>query len=246
MEVYNCIKTRRSIRKYQDKVLPWDLIAKVIDAGRLAPSAGNLQSWKFVVIQDEGKRGQVAEACLHQDWMAKAPIQIIICSEPVNCERYYGARGDRLCSVQNCAAATENMLLMAHSLGLGACWVGAFDENMIGNIIGLPSETEIRPQVIITLGYPNEKPAEPSKYPLENVTYLGGWKSKIRDIPAYAHYYSDVWAREAKKGKALVGKKMKKAAEKAKDIGKKIKKKIEDKQKKQKDLKEFKKIYNLK
>ena len=55
MELFECIKTRRSIRKYQDKEVPWDLVANIIDAGRLAPSAGNLQNWKFIVVLDEGK-----------------------------------------------------------------------------------------------------------------------------------------------------------------------------------------------
>ena len=246
MEVSECIKTRRSIRKYQNTPVPWDLVAKVVDAGRLAPSAGNLQNWKFIVVLDEGKRGQLAEACLHQMWMAKAPVHIVIVSEPEVSERFYGARGDRLYSVQNCALAAENMLLQAHNLGLGGCWVGAFDENMVSRVVGLPAKMEVRPQAVITLGYPAEKPAEPAKYPLENVTYLEGWRGKIRDMPAYTGYYSLKWQKGAQKGKAALQKQSKKISEKAKEVAKKVKKKIEEKQKKQKEFKEFKKVYGLK
>jgi len=241
MELDKCIKTRRSIRKYQQKEVPWDLVSKILDAGRLAPSAGNLQNWKFIVVLDAGKREKIAEACLHQLWVAKAPVHIVIVAEPKASERYYGTRGERMYSVQNCAAAAQNMLLMAHGLGLGACWVGAFDERMVGKVVGLPDE--VRAQIVVTLGYPAEEIAEPAKYPIENVCYFNRWRGKVRDVPDYMWDYSVVMEREAKKGKAKLIEKGKKAAEKAKSVATKIKKKIEDKQKKQKKLKEFKRIY---
>lgn len=241
MELDKCIKTRRTIREYQDKEVPWDLVAKVIDAGRLAPSSGNLQNWKFVVVLDDGKKEKLAEACLQQTWMIKAPVHIVVVAEPESAERYYGARGERLYTVQNCAAAVENMLLMAHNLGLGACWVGAFDERMVGKVVGLPDN--VRAQAIITMGFPGEKIKKPAKYPLENVTYFNGWRGKIKDVPGYMGYHSVKVQEGLQKGKKALKKGTEKAAEKAKEVADKIKKKVEEKQKKSKNKKKFKEVH---
>ncbi|MFC1800423.1 nitroreductase family protein [Nanoarchaeota archaeon] len=125
MDTWECIKTRRSIRKYKPVPVPRALVAKVVDAGRFAPSSGNLQNWKFIVVTDEGLKKAIAEACLEQYWMEKASVHIVMVAEPDKAKRFYGKRG-MLYTTQNIAAATENMLLCAHSIGLGACWVGAF------------------------------------------------------------------------------------------------------------------------
>ena len=105
MEVLECIKTRRSIRKYLDKPLPWELIANVMEAGRYAPSAGNLQNWKFIAVMSEGRRKAIAEASLQQYWMEQAPVHIVICSEPEKGEMHYGKRGKENYTIQNSAAA---------------------------------------------------------------------------------------------------------------------------------------------
>lgn len=244
METYECIRTRRSIRKYLEKPIPRDLIVQVLDAGRLAPSAGNLQNWKFILVIDEEKKEKIAEACIKQLWVAQAPLCIVIVAEPKASERYYGTRGDRLYSVQNCAAAVQNMLLMAHNIGLGACWVGAFDEGMVARALKVPEE--VRVQAVVTLGYPAEKVTEPAKFPLENVTYFNKWRGKVEDEAAYLLDYALIWERNYKKGKAVLEKHAEKITEKAKEATKKIKKTIEEKQKKQKAFKEFKKVYNLK
>ncbi|MEE9525903.1 MAG: nitroreductase family protein [Candidatus Woesearchaeota archaeon] len=244
MDVAKCIKTRRTIRKYLDKEIPWDLISKILDAGRLAPSAGNLQNWKFIAVTNAGKKRHVAEACLQQTWMTEAPVQIVICSEPQVAERYYGTRGERLYSIQNCAAAAENMLLRAHSLGLGACWVGAFDERMLGKAVGLPEEA--RPQIVLTIGYPAEKVKEPSKYPIENVAYLNGWRGKIKDVMEYLGYHSVNVQKGIRKGKRVLEKGAEKVAKKSKKIAKDITKKIKEKNKQRKDFKNFKKVHGIK
>ena len=223
MEVLDCIKTRRCIRKYQKKPVPWDVVSNILEAGRFAPSAGNLQNWKFIVVLDEEKRKAIAEAALNQFWIATAPVIIVIVAEPEKTKRYYGDRGEKLYIIQDCAAATQNMLLESHNLGLGACWVGAFDEDMVRKTLGMPQEA--RPQAIITLGYPDEEPAEQAKHPLENVTYFNGWRGKIKDVAAYFLYYSP----HIKKG-VLTGKKV--IEETSKKVAKKIKEKLEQRKKK--------------
>jgi len=175
--------TRRSVRKFLDKPVEWEKIGKILDAGRYAPSSGNLQNWKFIVVSDPEKRKAIAEAALTQHWIAVAPYIIVIIAEPEKAIRFYGIRGERLYTIQNCAAVAENMLLAAHSLGLGSCWIGAFDENKISSILGVVKE--VRPQIILPIGYPDEVEAPPQKFRLENITYIEQWWGRAKDIEAY-------------------------------------------------------------
>src|SRR3989344_4675552 len=161
-DILEVIRSRRTIRKFSPKSVEWNKISQVLDAGRHAPSAGNLQDWKFIVV----------------------------CSEPEKIIRYYGARGEKLYSVQNNAACVQNMLLAAHALGLGTCWIGAFDEDEVRRVLNIPADA--RPQAIICLGYPGESPKQPPKYPLETLVFFNSWKNKIRDPTAYLQNYSDV------------------------------------------------------
>jgi nitroreductase len=179
MDVLNCIKTRRSIRKYLDKPIPWDNVVNIIEAGKDAPTSGNLQNFKFIVCVDAAKRQALARAALDQTWMQDAPVHIVICSIPEKSAMFYGIRGERLYAVQNCAAAAENMLLAAHSLGLGACWVGAFEEELVRDICGI--DVNGRPQIIITLGYPDENPPRPAKFKLVDVTFIEKWWGHVKD-----------------------------------------------------------------
>ncbi len=183
MDAIDCIRTRRTIRKFMDVPIPFETIANIVDCGRLAPTAGNLMNFKFVVVFDPGKRRALADAALQQYWVATAPVIIVVVAEPIVAKRYYGIRGERLYSVQNCAAAAENITLAAHAYGLGSCWIGAFDENMVKRICGIPDEH--RPQAIIPIGYPDEKNPMPPKYPIENMFYFDSWRSKIKDVVAY-------------------------------------------------------------
>ena len=220
MDVYEAIKTRRSIRKYLDKPLVWDDVYKIVDSGRLAPSAGNLQNWKFIVVLDQGKREQIAEACLQQQWMIKAPVHIVICSDPDKAEKYYGARGERLYSVQNGAAAAENMILTAQSFGLGTCWVGAFDEEMVKRVLSIPSE--VRPQIILTLGYPDEKPVKPIRHPVTSILYVDKWRGFWTESELIFADYGPYAIRRGKE----ISKDVKRVGEK---FAKKIKEKFEKK-----------------
>ena len=177
MEVFDCIRTRRSIRKYKDKPVEWDKIVEILQAGKYAPFAGNIFNVKFIVIKNEAKRAAIAEACLQQYWMQDAPIQIVVVGEPEKAERYYGTRGSRLYTIQGAASAAENMLLTAHSLGLGSCWVGAFDEEEIRRICNLPEHVNV--QAIITIGYADEQPPSPPKYRIEHIMFFEKWWGRI-------------------------------------------------------------------
>ena len=215
MEVLECIKSRRAVRKYLEKPVAWDDVSNIIEAGRYAPSAGNIQNWKFIVVQEKDKKRAIADACLKQYWMETAAVHIIICAEPQKAERYYGKRGERLYSVQNCATAAQNMMLEANNLGLGSCWVGAFDEDMLKRILVLPPE--VRPQIILAIGYPAEQPDKPAKLPPEVVMYFEKWRGRVKDIPGYFGYYSVGLQKGLKKGKEAVKKHSKKLVEKVKE-----------------------------
>ncbi|MFH1132860.1 MAG: nitroreductase family protein [Nanoarchaeota archaeon] len=195
MDVFEAIRSRRSIRNYLDKEVDWELLGRVIEAAKQAPSAGNQQNWKFIVVTDKAKRASVSEACLQQYWMQMAPVHIIVCTEPQKARQFYGIRGERLYSIQNCAAAIQNLSLAAHALGLGTCWIGAFDEEMLKRVVGIPDY--VRPQAIITLGYPAGKVEEPWEYRVYDVTHLEKWDRRIRDVNWVMKNYSVTVNKEA-------------------------------------------------
>lgn len=210
--VLEAIKSRRSIRKYLDLPLEFEKVGCILDAGRMAPSAGNLQGWKFVLVVHPEKRLQVAEACLQQYWVATAPVLIIVCAEPNKSERYYGKRGEELYSLLDAGAAVENMLLAAHGQGLGACWVSAFDDAMLRRAVGVPDNA--RPIAVVTVGYPDEKPVAPLKFELHNIVFFDKYGNRVKDTAElfgdYSKSVSEALA-TAKKWAENVLQKMKKA-----------------------------------
>jgi len=235
METYEAITTRRSIRRFKNIPVEWYLVGKVIHAGTQAPTAGNLQDFRFMVISNPDLKKAVAHAALDQLWIASAPIVIIVFSEYVKCKRFYGIRGERLYTIQDCAAAMQNMLLAAHDLGLGACWIGAFDEDALNTAIGIPEYA--RPQAILAIGYPDEVPTTPAKYKLENFVFFNKWQDnsgKIEDIPS--EIFKD-WAPKVEKTiKGTIGAVQKggqfigdSITNKAKELGGKLKKSLSKK-----------------
>lgn len=218
-DIIEIIKSRRSVKSFNPKYVSWELVAKILDAGRHAPSCGNLQNWKFIVILESELKDRLAEAAQEQLNLGMAGVLIIVCAEPQKAERYFGARGERLFTVQNCAAAVENMLLEAHSLNLGTCWVGAFDEEKVKEICGIPAE--VRPQAIVAVGYPKEIPNKPPKYPLEALVYFNRWRNKMRDPAKYAENYAAILARKAGSFKEKLGEIRKGVAEKISGSNKK-------------------------
>lgn len=218
-DILDVITSRRTIKQFLPKFVSWENIARILDAGRHAPSCGNIQNWKFVLVYDSGKKQQIAEAAFEQYDIAMAAVLILICAEPEKAERYYGLRGERLYTVQNCAAAVQNMLLEAHSLGLGSTWIGAFDEDSVKSVCGIPEE--VRPQAIVAIGYPKEIPEKPPKYPLETLVYFGSWRRKMRDPAKYMHDYATILARKAGAAKEAMQNAVERTVSAVKDVVKK-------------------------
>jgi nitroreductase len=213
-DILELIKSRRTIKKFLPKFVSWDNVTKIIEAARHAPSCGNVQNWRFIVLFEAETRQAMAELCHEQYDLAQAPIIIIVCAEPEKAERYYGLRGERLYTIQNCAAAVQNMLLEAHSLGIGTRWIGAFDEEGVKSLCKIPEE--VRPQSIIALGYPKEVPPKPPKYPIESLIFFHKWKNRVRDPAKYMYEIATILSRKRENVQDFVKEKVQFVVDKAK------------------------------
>ena len=166
MDVFQAVKERRSNRSFLGKDIPEDVLSKLIDALRWAPSAGNLQSRKFFFIRDEKTRKQIAVAALNQDFLSTAPVVVVGCADSSIGIRY-GRRGIELYSIQDVAVSVMAMMLVAHENGLGTCWVGAFQEAEVSKVLNLPEN--LRPVALIPVGYPERIPKPPSRLPVKDL-----------------------------------------------------------------------------
>jgi len=169
MDVLEAIKGRRSIRAFQSKEIPEEIVEKLIDMARRAPSAGNIQPWEFIIVRKPEIKRRLAEAALDQTFIEEAPIVIVVCANENRSSQGYGIRGKTLYCLQDTAAATQNILLAAYSFGLGTCWIGAFREEEAREILEIPYG--VRPIAIIPIGYPAEAPPPPSRRPINQIVH---------------------------------------------------------------------------
>lgn len=160
MDILKAVKERRSIRDFQRREIPKDIVDKLIDALIWAPSAGNLQARKFYFIKDESLKKQIATAALKQHFIAEAPLVVIGCADSRIAYKY-GERGIDLYSIQDVACSLMGMMLVAYENGLGSIWVGAFHEDIVSNILKLPRH--LRPVAIVSIGYPSKIPSPPPR-----------------------------------------------------------------------------------
>lgn len=159
-DILKIMKERRSIRKFQEKEIPGEIIDKLIEALIWAPSAGNLQARKFYFVFNEKVKKELAEAALSQDFISQAPLVIVGCADQEIILRY-GERGKNLYSICDVAASIQNLMLLAKEQGLGSCWIGAFEEKEVIKILNLSDN--LRPIAIVPIGYPAEKPLAPPR-----------------------------------------------------------------------------------
>lgn len=158
--ILKAVKQRRSIRDFQKREIPRDIIDKLIEALIWAPSAGNLQARKFYFVTDEGIKKKIADAALKQHFIAEAPLVVIGCADSRIAYKY-GERGVNLYSIQDVACSLMGMMLVAYENGLGSVWVGAFNDNRVSDILKLPRH--LRPVAIVSVGYPAKIPSPPSR-----------------------------------------------------------------------------------
>ncbi|MHA1464325.1 MAG: nitroreductase family protein [Candidatus Heimdallarchaeaceae archaeon] len=170
--VYEIIKTRRSIRSFSDREISDSTLQKILEAGWLAPSAGNRQPVEFIIIKNPSTKQKISS----QKFVKESAVVIVII---VNLERttsQYGDRGERMYIYHDSGAAVQNILLMCKALGLGSCWIGAFNDERVSRLLELPEH--VIPMAIIPIGYPDENPEPPRKVPLEKVEHDEKYEEK--------------------------------------------------------------------
>ena len=145
MDVFEAIKERRSIRSYKDKPIGEEKLQRLLEAARLAPSAKNRQNWKFIVVKEKKIREKLVPAGYDQEFIAEAPVVIAGVANPAF--KWYRI---------DMGIAFEHIALEAVDLGLGTCWIGAFDERMVSDILNVPENLET--VILMTIGYPDYMP----------------------------------------------------------------------------------------
>ena len=169
MDLAEAIKKRRSIRKYLTRKVENDKLDRVLEAARLAPSAKNLQEWRFVVVRDEGRRKRLAEAAKGQTFVGEAPVVIAACATVTD----YVMTCGQLTYPIDLAIALEHMVLAAAAEGLGTCWIGAFYEEEVKKILNIPPE--VRVVALLPLGYPDESPHPRPRKEIGEIVAFESW-----------------------------------------------------------------------
>ena len=173
MDGEEVIKSRRTIRKFTEEDVSDETVRQIIEAGMLAPSAGNMQSWEFIIVRDKTTKYSLSQEALGQTHVLESPVTIIVADNTKIAEKRYGSRGREVYSFVSTGAAIQNMLLMAVSLGLGAAWVGSFKERPVQEILKLPEE--IRPVGLVALGHPAETPDMPKRRAYKEMVHNEKW-----------------------------------------------------------------------
>jgi len=169
MDVLEAIKGRRSVRAFTNQEVSEETVLKLIEAACWAPSAGNIQPWEFIVVRKSEIKKRLVQAALGQSFIAEASVVVIVCTNERSSAERYGDRGSSLFCIQDAAAAVQNILLAAHSFGLGTCWVGAFSEEKVNEAINVPEG--IRSVAIVPLGHPSQTPQPRKRRPLAEVVH---------------------------------------------------------------------------
>jgi nitroreductase len=170
MDVYEAIETRKSVRSFQEKDVEEEKLKRILEAGRLAPSARNLQEWRFVVVRDDLKRKQLVKAAANQGFVGEAPVVIVCCAETDGRQMRCGLPSFPI----DVAIAIDHMTLAAVAEGLGTCWVGAFYPEQVKPILGIPDEVQV--VELLPLGYPRDKAAvRKNRMPLSEIVRYDQW-----------------------------------------------------------------------
>ncbi len=170
MTVYEAIAARRSVRAYLPKDVPEEPLLRLLEAARLAPSASNRQEWRFVVVRDPATRAALAQAARNQTFVGEAPVVLACCAETDEHRMSCG----QPCYPIDVAIAMTHLALCAAAEGLGTCWIGAFDEERVKSLLGIPAA--VRVVELMPLGYPREAKAPPKqRLPIDRILRRERW-----------------------------------------------------------------------
>jgi nitroreductase len=181
MEILPAIENRRSVRKYQQRDIPDELVRLLLESARLAPSGNNVQPWRYIVIRSAEMRERVMQASHNQKWMVQAPLFIAAVADlEARGKVAKGLAIDEQSSqadvkkiIRDTAIATEHLVLQAEHLGLSTCWVAHFTQQDIRPVLGVPENRYV--VAVIVVGYGAEKPIPRPRRRLEELFYLEKW-----------------------------------------------------------------------
>jgi len=165
MSLIDVILSRRSVRRYERKRVPEDVLGRILEAGRQAPSAGNRQPWHFIVVTDE----EIKEKLSHGRWnsfIRDSAFTIVGCG-------HTGDDYSRKWSTVDTTIALQNMVIAAWSMGIGSCWVGDFKEGEVKGLLSVPEDWKI--VALVSFGYPAEQPGSRPKKPLREIVGYNGF-----------------------------------------------------------------------
>ena len=170
MDIYTAISTRKSVRAFEDREVPEEVLSRIFEAVRIAPSASNRQEWRFVVVRDPETRKKMVEAANGQRFVGEAPVVLACCAETDEHAMPCG----HVSYLIDIAIAMDHLSLCAAAEGLGTCWIGAFNEQKTRDVLGIPPE--IRVVELMPLGYPKDPtPVEKRRLPIETIVKYDRW-----------------------------------------------------------------------
>ncbi len=169
MAVLEAIRRRYSCRAYQEREIEAEKLDEILEAARLAPSAKNMQDWRFVVVTDSQTKQKLAEAANNQMFLAKAAAVIVACSSSD-----YVMRCGQAIGPIDVAIAMEHIALQAAELGLASCWIGSFYPEKVRVILGIPDDISVIE--LMGLGYPADSQKQPKREPMENIVCREKWR----------------------------------------------------------------------
>ncbi|MGQ9624397.1 MAG: nitroreductase family protein [Candidatus Bathycorpusculaceae bacterium] len=178
MDVFEAIKGRRSIRKYKTEPVDKELVKKLLDAARWAPSGGNIQPWLFIVIDDSNVLDVIRK--ISPGYFGETPLAILVCSNKEKAYKNGGTLGRDYLSVVDCAMAVQNMLLAAYALGLGTCVVKSFSHTAMKEVLAIPEGIE--PELLVIIGHPNQVPKPPPRVPMSEIVHLNRYGEKFPSL----------------------------------------------------------------
>ena len=168
MELFDAIRRRRSIRKFQPTRVHAELLTQILEAANLAPSAGNLQAYRMFVVDTPEKRRLLVQATGNQACVAEAPVVLLFCADPARSAVVWGAKGEQLLCVQDATIACAYAQLAATALGLASVWIGAsLEAEAVKEALQL--EERLWPVVLLPIGYAAETPPSRSRRPLKEL-----------------------------------------------------------------------------
>jgi len=169
VETFDAIKGRRSVRKYTDRKIPKEKLEEIMEAAVWSPSGSNVQAWEFIVVENNDAIKKIKT--FSPGIFGNPAVMIIVCRDLKRAYEVCGELGRDILSLMDISMASENIMLAAYDLGIGSCAVRSFGISAVKRLYDLPEQ--INPELLITLGYPEETPKPPKRREVGEVVHWG-------------------------------------------------------------------------